>query len=335
MNSLFDNLTVQTFSNGINQDGLYFIGNKALLSPDGIRNMPISNGAKSEHDIPLLTSLSMLAGIGLKQFYRQTEKLPKTLSLNVKMATAIPSSEYSKSSAKRLEERFSGEHTINLFVGESTVLVTINITHCKVTEEGKTSMLAFLNSDSSILRHYNDEYSKNMTPADFSEALSLHADIGDGTSEIVYTKGFNPVPNGSKGLRVGVGHATKNAINLYKEALGGKVGEITRQHFMVALNGKTEKAKIAREQMEKATKTQAFKILDSISEGFADITSSTADYFFVHGGGSIIFKKDLYEELIKFANQVHSEVVWIPEEHATTMNSKGTFYLAQYLFCKN
>lgn len=335
MNDLFDNLTVQTFSNGLKQDGLYYVGNKALTTPESIRNMSIQLGSKSKHDIPLLASFSILAGIGLKEYYESNKKLPSRLTLKVKMATAIPSSEYSKESSERLEARFLGEHSINMFVGNKTVIVELEVTHCKVTEEGRTSMLAFINSDPAILSQYNDTYSKNLTPADFSEAMSLHADIGDGTSEIVYTKGFNPVPGASEGMRVGVGHATEEAINLYKKELGSNVGEITRQHFMETLSGKNEKAKIAREQMKKATIAQSQKIMDKIASGYAKLTNSNADYFFVHGGGSIIFKEDLYEELVSFAATVKGEVVWIPSEFATQMNSKGTYYLSQFLFCKN
>lgn len=333
MDNLFDNLTVQTFSKGLDHDGLFFIGKRALSSPDTVLNMPISVGSKSLSDIPILMSLSMLSGIGLKRHFKTTNKVPKTLTVKVKMATAIPSSEYTKDAARHLENRFLGEHTINMFFGDHNVLVTIEVTDCKVTEEGKTAMLAFLNSDASILRHYNEAYDKKLVPEDFSDALSLHADIGDGTSEIVYTNGYNPVQGGSEGLRVGVGHATKTAIELYKKVLSNNTGDISRQHFMQLLQKKNEKAKIANEQMKNATMAQSLKILDKIKDGFATITSSEADFFFVHGGGSITFKDDLYEDLVKFASSVKAEVVWIPAEFATQMNSKGTFYLAQFLFC--
>ncbi len=335
MKHLLDNLSVSVFSDGLHTDGVYFVGNKALTTPENIRNMPIGIGAKSENDIPLITTLSMLSALGLQKYYREKSEIPSTLTLKIKMGTAIPSSEYTKVSAKRLEDRFTGRHTVNMFLGESTTMVNLEVTHCKVTEEGKTAMLAFANSDSSILKDYNDTYGKKLTPKDFSEAQALHADIGDGTSEIIYTDGYNPVPGGSRGVRVGVGHATENAIELYKKELGNNTGEITRQHFMKTLNGKTEKSKIAREKMKLATIGQSIKILEKIQECFGTVTSSNADYFFVHGGGSIVFKDDMYELLKKFASDVKSEVVWIPEEYATQMNSKGTYHLAKLMFCKD
>ncbi|MDA6963150.1 hypothetical protein OSM87_26130, partial [Escherichia coli] len=79
-----------------------------------------------------------------------------------------------------------------IYVGTKSTVVSINIKECKVTEEGKTSMLAFVNSDEEILNHYNDTYNEKAVPEDFANASALHTDIGDGTSEFVYTMGFNP-----------------------------------------------------------------------------------------------------------------------------------------------
>jgi plasmid segregation protein ParM len=332
---LLNNLSVQVFSESLSRDGIYFIGSKALNTPQNIRNMNISIGNKSTQDIPIITSLSMLAGIALRKYFSSNSKVPKTLTLKVKMATAIPSSEYSKTSAKNLEDRFKGEHTVNLYVGEKTVLVTINITDCKVTEEGKTAMLAFLNSPNDILEIYNEDYNEKATPKDFATASALHGDIGDGTSEIIFTQGFNPVSNGSFGVRVGVGHATTEAIRLYRDELGGMIGDITRQHFMKLLGGESEKSKIAKEKMKEATYIQGQKIIECLQQGFLEKTASTAEYFFIHGGGSIVFKNDMKEALKNFADTIRARVVWIPPKYATSMNSRGTLYLAKALFCKN
>ncbi|MFE5473878.1 hypothetical protein [Bacillus safensis] len=334
--NLLDNLSVQIFSKSLSRDGMYFVGKKSLDTPQNIRNMNISIGNKSSQDIPLITSLSMLAGIGVKKYYYSNKNtIPKSLTLNVKMATAIPSSEYSKNSAKTLEDRFIGDHTVNLYVGEETVLVSIRVDQCKVTEEGKTAMLAFLKSSDDILKIYNEDYNEKATPKDFSNSSAVHADIGDGTSEIIYTQGVNPVANSSFGVRVGVGHATTEAIRLYKEELGGLIGDITRQHFMALLNQDNEKAKLAKAKMKEATFIQGQKIIESIQQGFIDKTASTADYFFVHGGGSIVFQDDMKKQLREFADQVRAKIVWIPSEFATSMNSIGTLHLAKAFFCKD
>lgn len=332
---LYDNLTVNFFSPKVKKNHTYHVGTKSLSYPSTIANMPIETGNKSSNDIPIITSMSMISAIALKDYYEKENVLPTELNVSLKMASAIPSSEYSLERAKYLEERFLQEHQVNLYVGEKTVLVKVHVTHCKVTEEGKTAMLAFLNSDEDILKHYNETYDKSAKPTDFKDALSLHADIGDGTSEFVFTTGVNPVAEGSDGMRTGVGHATTSAITMYKDELGGAIGDITRQHFMDLLQSNSEKARIAKEQMDLGIFGQAGKINQAIEQYFSSLTNSTANYFFVHGGGSIVFKDAMYEDLIEFAEKVYGEVVWIPEEYATHMNSRGTFHLAKILFCNN
>lgn len=333
INNLLNGLSVHIFSPALKRDGIFFVGNKALKSQHTIKTLNIKIGNKATQDIPVITSLSMIAGIGIQNYYHNNNnEIPDSLTINTKMVTAIPSSEYTKESAKKLEDRFINEHTVNVYIGTKTVLVNINITHCKVTEEGKTAMLAFLNSSDDILKIYNSTYNEKAKPIDFADALALHIDIGDGTSEFVFTTGANPVPNGSFGERVGVGHATNEAIKLYREELGGLVGDITRQHFITLMNGTSPKSKVAKEKMKQASYIQGEEIIEKIEEGFQVLTSSSAEYFFVHGGGSIVFKEDMYDDLLELANTVLARVVWIPKEFATSMNSRGTFYLAQVLY---
>jgi len=327
-----DGLAVHIFSPALKRDGIYFVGNKALNSQHSIKTLNIITGNKASQDIPVVTSLSMMAGIGIQNYYKTNNNVPDTLTINTKMVTAIPSSEYTKENAKKLEDRFINDHKVNVYIGSKTVLVNIKITHCKVTEEGKTAMLAFLNSSDHILKHYNETYKENAKPEDFVNVKALHIDIGDGTSEFIYTKGANPVPNGSTGERVGVGHATTEAIKLYREELGGLIGDITRQHFIDVMNESSPKSKVAKEKMHQASYIQGEEILEKIKESFQVVTSSNAEYFFVHGGGSVVFKDDMYNDLLEFAKTVLARVVWIPEEFATSMNSRGTYYLAEVLY---
>ncbi|MDA6131390.1 hypothetical protein OSK38_28990, partial [Escherichia coli] len=80
---------VHISSSALKRDGLFFVGKKALTANQNVKNMNIVLGKKSQHDIPIITSLSMLAGIALKKYYNSKTEVPNTLSLEVKMATAI------------------------------------------------------------------------------------------------------------------------------------------------------------------------------------------------------------------------------------------------------
>ena len=334
MENLIDNLIVNISSPSIKRNGDYYIGKKAMQH-DGIKtNMMISLGGKSTHDLPVITSLSLVAATSVKKYYDTEGELPESLSINLKMATAIPSSEYSRQNAKTLEDRFKNKHILTLYIGEYQVLTSIKVVECKVTEEGRTSMLAFLNSDNEILQDFNEIYGENKKPSDFLKARTLHSDIGDGTSEFVVIEGASPVQGLSKGKRLEVGHASDLAISLLREQINIS-DKFTRQQLQEWLGRENEKGQLARTLMKEATYGQALSILEEIQLAYQELASSDVDYAFVHGGGSITFKEDLQEELMSFAEHNHFKVVWIPEKFATTMNSRGTFYLAKMLFCKN
>lgn len=331
MDKLFDNLVVNISSPSIKRNGDYYVGKKAMQH-DGIKtNMMISLGGKSTHDLPIIASLALLAAIGVKDEYERNGELPESLSMEIQSATAIPSSEYSRQNAKILEDRFKNKHIVTLYIGDSQVLVSIKITDCKVTEEGKTAMLAFLNSDEDILKDYNETYKDNKKPEDFTKAKSLHSDIGDGTSELTVIDGVNPVQGLSKGKRLGVGHASDLAIRLLREQINIS-DKFTRQQLQEWLERDNEKGEIARELMKEATFGQAQSLLEEIQLAYQELASSDVDYAFVHGGGSVTFKDDLREELMSFAENNHFRVVWIPKKYATNMNSRGTFYLAKALY---
>ncbi|MGE2624545.1 hypothetical protein ACQH8C_25750, partial [Escherichia coli] len=88
-----------------------------------------------------------------------------------------------------------------------------------------------IEGDQEILDIYNDQYKEKAVPKDFVNKKILHADIGDGTTEYVYTVGLNPIPDNCTGERRGVGHAIESAIALLKEDTNGRV-LLKRQQYM-------------------------------------------------------------------------------------------------------
>ena len=334
MNDLYNNLTVHITSNALKRSAMYMIGKKALKSSNK-SNMEISLGNKSENDIPVVMTLGMIAASSVKEYYDANDELPESLSLSIDMVTAIPSSEYKKKTAEALEQRFIGtpRHIVVVHIGNEAVQVTLKFTNCKVTEEGKTSMLAFSTSDDAILSDYNNLYKSNKTVKDFLDGTSLHVDIGDGTTEFTVINQLQPVPNMSRGERLGVGYASDLAVTLMKEEmnLGSR---FTRQDFQEWLKKDGRKGQFANECFQRAKHIQADEILKETMVSFSELASSDVDYIFVHGGGSILFKEVMLSELKKYAERNFAEVVWINSEYATSMNSRGTYILAKALFDK-
>jgi plasmid segregation protein ParM len=333
--NLLDEMVINITSKAIKRSGLYLVGKRANVTADA-DNMNIKLGNKYKHDIPVLMTLSIIAARSVQSAYNVSKELPSTLSLNIKMSSAIPASEYTTDKAKYLEGRFlNGEHIVIVYVGEELVTVTIAFEKVKVTQEGVPALYALLESDDHILNDYNKLYKKNLIPKDFRNKKILHADIGDGTTEYIYTIGLNPVNDACTGERRGVGHATQEALQLLKEEVGGHL-DINRQQFMAILRDPNHNLhEYAVKFMKLARYSQAQKILEDIQEKYMSKTAGNVDVIMVYGGGSIQFKEDLYEDLLEFANEIHCEVLWIEDPYAVDMNARGLDVLNKKVLYKN
>lgn len=332
--NLLDELIVHVTSNAIKRSGLYFIGKRANMTADKVENMNIKLGNKSKHDIPVLMTLSMLAARSVQLAYQENQELPSSISVDVSMTTAIPASEYSADQARYLEGRFtSNDHVVIVYVGETPVTVTLHFQTVKVTQEGIPALYALLESENEILKNYNEHYKKQAVPKDFANKRILHVDIGDGTTEYVYTVGMNPVTDVCSGEKRGVGHATEEATQLLKEEVGGFLN-LNRQQFMDIFRDPSHNLHdLAVRFMQEARYSQAQRILEDIQEKYSDIAGNV-DVIAVYGGGSIQFKEELYEELLDFANTVHCEVLWIPEKYAVDMNVNGLHVINEKILFK-
>lgn len=322
--NLLDELVVNITSQGIKRDGLYFVGNRANITTDQVENINIKLGNKHKHHIPVIMTLSMIAAYAIQSAYKENNKLPTTLSLNMMMTSAIPSSDYDIDKAKQLENRFlNDEHIVIVYVGDKAVTVNLTFEQVKVTQEGVPALYALLESDKGILNNYNKEYKKEVTPKEFKDKKILHVDIGDGTTEYIYTKGLNPIKDACSGERRGVGHATEEATKLLKDEVGGHL-DINRQQFISIQRDSTHNLhELANQFMKEARYLQTQKIIEDVQEKYMTNAAGNVDVIAVYGGGSIQFKNDLYEELLDFANEVHCEVLWIPENYAVDMNVNG------------
>ena len=203
----------------------------------------------------------------------------------------------------------------------------------KVTQEGIPALYALLESENEILKNYNEHYKKQAVPKDFANKRILHVDIGDGTTEYIYTVGMNPVTDVCSGEKRGVGHATEEATQLLKEEVGGFLN-LNRQQFMDIFRDPSHHLHdLAVRFMQEARYSQAQRILEDIQEKYSDIAGNV-DVIAVYGGGSIQFKEELYEELLDFANTVHCEVLWIPEKYAVDMNVNGLHVINEKILFK-
>ncbi|TKI81645.1 hypothetical protein FC699_33710, partial [Bacillus wiedmannii] len=155
----------------------------------------------------------------------------------------------------------------------------------------------------------------------FKNKKILHSDIGDGTTEYIYTVGVNPVIDACSGERRGVGHATEEAVKLLNQERGTN---IKRQQFSQILQDPDHKYYEEATGYFNITKVeQAELILEDTSEKYVSNTASEAEILCVYGGGSVTFKDELYNQLLEYCEQVGMYLLWIPEKYAVDMNARG------------
>ncbi|MEC0238189.1 ParM/StbA family protein [Paenibacillus kribbensis] len=340
--NLYEELTVSITSASLERSGIFSVGHRATLDAIKSENMNITLGNKAEHDIPVIMNLSLTAASLVKAHFKRYKKLPKKIEAEGTLVGSIPASEYTSTIAENFEKRFAGEiekevvHVVLVHVGSHTVTVTIQYTEAKITEEGVPALYAFLEAEEDILENFRLLYQEDpklasMTQRDFIALNGLGVDIGSGTTEYIHTHGINPVLDSCTGEKRGVGHAAETASKTLGKKLGGHLN-INRQKFdKILLNETDNLHSLATQFMEEAQYGEANNILEDVQVRYS-VTGGDFNFIMVFGGGSITFKKDLYNRIVKFANMVQCIVIWIPEKYAVNMNIDGLDILHDKVF---
>lgn len=340
VSSIDDHLTVHITSPAIREgmDGIYVIGKKAMATDlDEVQNMNIKLGNKHKHDIPIIMVISMIAQKAIQDSFEESGKLEETYNLECNLSTAIPASEFDFKKAKILEDRFlKGFHIVVVYIGDKKVSVTIDFTRVKVMQEGMPAIFALMVEKQDILDQHNQGREKTLHLADLKNLRLFHVDIGDGTNEYIPANGLNPILDACSGEKRGVGHATENAVMELSEKLDGMLGNINRQKFMDIYNDNSHHLHHdARRCFKTAKIGQANLILEDIMTKIASKAGNDVDLILVYGGGSIQFREYLEDDLKAYAEQIRSNVLWVPEEIAVDLNAKGLHVLNHTVFFKN
>lgn len=351
--NLLDELNVHITSSSIKRSGQFLVGERAMNFGKDVKSMDISEGGKYIDDLPIVHIISIIAAKAIQKAFADNREIPEILNVTVDLITAIPASEWTPERSRVLRDRFlnkqkktdetqaetkNGAHIAIVDVAETKVSVTIKFNDVKVTREGIPPLYLMLKAirekDLGMFEKYVDfcekelEYSKEkiaglLTEEVFSRKKILHVDIGDGTTEYIYTDGVNPRSDACTGEKRGVGHAIKEAIGLLKGDKPG-IGEITRQQFSEMLQNKEHNFHTEAKSFFYETRfVQAENILQDIKNKYKENTASEAQVIAVYGGGSVGFKEDLYDELATFCKMNKLELLWIPEEYAINMNIEG------------
>ena len=114
---------------------------------------------KHTNDLPLINTLGYAAARAVQKEYEEKGTLPKTLSVEVLMSSAIPASQHNIDTAKQLENRFmDAEHVVIVYVGQESVTVQLNFKKVKVTKEGIPALYAIFEGPEDMFEEFLKEY---------------------------------------------------------------------------------------------------------------------------------------------------------------------------------
>lgn len=326
----------------------YYIGNYACESGRALNNITVgADNSKINSEVPLVNTLAQVAASAVKEMPNESE-----IEVTVDMTTALPVTQYSKENAKTFANKFlNAQHRVTVHLGEQNVTTYIDFNYVKVLPEGVTTIF-FLQEIQARMKKYEEEkvalkgeelkkleeehkmhmailgtymkdYGLTVEDLDFSNKKILHVAIGEGTTEYPLTEGINFNPNFIKGTNNGVGHAINKVLQEFMKEKS--LIKFARQDYSNILKDKSHKYHTdAVDYVMDALEDEAFIILDNVKQEIGK-ANNDVDIICVYGGGSILMREFLYEELKKFAEAVQVQIMYIPEPYAVTAEAQGMY----------
>lgn len=333
IDNLHKNIDVLINSEAISKSPTrYLVGLSALSSqnPHNIYNMDVSNVKKHKETLPIINTLAIIATEAVKEHYYKNAKLENgdTIKVKVNMTTALPASIHDSETEKEFGDKFTNHlHEVKVYVKDLSINVQIDFNYVKVLKEGIPALFEIIEDGKNNYRndHMFDQFKreydhKKLDGSYFLKKQLLHVDIGDGSTELVFTTGYSADPRKSAGEKFGLGQAIEKASVGLSDHLGI---DITRQTISEYLKDKNHKFHHkAMGQLYLPKEEVSDKVYRAIVKRLETLRFEV-DVICVYGGASILLEDILYRQLVNFCTEYKIEVLWIPAEFAVDMNVRG------------
>lgn len=323
----------------------YYIGDYARNSGKMLKNIEVGAfNSKLNSDVIVVNTLSQIAGYAVQKAYEVNSELNNSIIVNVDMTTALPVTQYNKENAKLFIDKFmKDKHNVTVHIGNIKVNVIINFEYVKVLPESVPVVFylqslnkntldnieneeeknTFKNQIKLMFNEFNKKYKLNIDGNYFKDKKILHISIGEGTTEYPLTEDIKFNPNFIEGSNNGTGHAINQVLNEFIQMK--YLTKLTRQDFSAILKDKNHKYyQDAIDIVEEPLEEQAEVILRYAKSEIGK-ANNDVDIICVNGGGSILMKEYLYNELIEFGNATNIKLFYVPEEFAVKIEALGMY----------
>lgn len=349
MENFLDNMDVSISSSSVNRTGRFLIGRAASKAASRTQTFNIYSGkGKSDDDLSVILTLSMIAGQRVKLAYEANADLSKPLNADVIMATELPISEGRNSQvSKNYEDKYLGhKHIVTFNNFNDPITVSINFISVRSYLEGETASLALANAakglkgfeilDSlreAVAKDYKKNYperAKKYGVEEILNALNIFIlDIGERTSDLVTTTLGAANPEASDSIDLGFGTAlerTRQELRVRHLANFNSRYDLKEYLHRDLVGANKEKQEQIRQILIEQLQPLSDGIIDA-SSNILSLTANDTDVVFVLGGGSIPMLKqsNLRRDLVELLQSLGSEapVIGVDPKFAQWMNEIG------------
>ena len=316
IDNFLDNMDVTVASNAVKSSGRYLIGNAAVESGLSLRQLDINDyTGKSETDLSVILTLSMIAGRRVQEAYKNGEDLSKELEANVYMATALPVSEGKRDNARdEYAQRYlTGKHVVTFHNFSDLITVNVNFKKVYVALEGETAQMIIASDMEGLSEGIKKDFDKNYP--DLASDVSVDdiigaqnavgIDIGGGTTDVVAIINGKANAAASTSVPTGYGTVLQEAVRILQDRQMNFEDRSQLQSFI-----EKEVSPLRRGQ-QKAAKDVVDEQVGPLTDSIVDAVSQTlrmareTEVIFVYGGGSIPMK-DNSELRLRLSQKVKS-----------------------------
>lgn len=347
--SLFNNLDVSFVSPMVPDQYRRLFGARGITADGSFEEFDvIGHRSKAEQPLSKALVMGLFAAKGLRDHVRITGALPaadEVLSIEARVALALPITEYMHHRVAYAAEFMSGTHTITIHNFATPVTVKLKFVDVQVIAEGASAQYAITAKGEPLMKvMLADVRSRGIAlegiePADVLGAQhTIGIDVGEGTVNLVVFSNGKFNPDASTTFNKGYGSVLNRAISAM-EASGYHSGFASRKQlasYLQSVPSAMKRSQYAKVQTYVHSEIEFFA--DSVAEQFGRILAVVGpltEVAYVYGGGSGPIKEALYPKLLaKVAEMSGDEesgfpVLYLDATYSRHLNREGLYIAAQ------
>lgn len=310
----FNHMDVSINSKSITRNGRYLVGNSANTSSEHPQSFDVNNfSGKSDSDLSIAITLSIIASQTLRDYYDQHSELPASnkLTANVNMVTALPVIEFARENVvENYTDRYTNcDHTVTICNFVNPITVKIHFNHVLVRAEDQVAMYYIYHATPALLHNiatdFKDNYPKLVPlvkdPKELTHVKNtLSIDIGEGTTDFVVFSNGRMNPSASSSIQYGFGNVLEDAA---KELRGKSIGVSSRSDVKDILSQHTNFSnEPIKTDCQQAIKDNEGQLIDQIADGLSSSIRNAKgriSLIYVYGGGAIPMASPLRVPLMR------------------------------------